>query len=1655
MTMIRKSLCYVVVLCMVLTMLPVSVFADDANWLGEREKLLPQVDENYLTDYVAAGALLREAMENYQESVVCYFSVNETVSFQKLVDAIETEAFAHTGKSTDGDYLRKHATVDSSEGIYHENGSVKEYKIIFHLAYMTDPQQDAMVTEAVVQLLQGLNLDGKSDAEKVTAVYGWICENICLETLTFNKEQNDLNSTGYAVMVRRKAVSAGIAAMFYRLMLELGIDCRVVSGYGHNGFEAWNIVCLDGKYYNVDAGLEIAEGNGPGEYRYLLQGEEAYPGAGRTGEYMTEEFIAQYPMSREDYALSIAECSHVYGQHSSLGYYFHTQVCELCGDAQVEAHTYGYSWLDQQVHSIQCQACGFSEPESHTWDEGRVTVYPTPETSGIVTYTCALCSDTKTLELPKLGIGAEDIPADELLIAGDFLSPTLKWRLTEEGKLTIFGYGRMTSLSNMGQLEQPWGIFGQRVVALVVEDGVESIGAWAFAGLENLVTVRLSDSVTEIDQFAFDGCVKLESILFGIGLTHIWTDVFHNTKSLWHVMYAGTQAQWDAVEIRGDNSFLSIPMHYCCAGNEVSGGEYWTCLRCSCSHVWDQGTVTSPTCWEYGYTTYLCVRCGECYQADFTQPKDHVLESQVTVEPTFEMPGIRTYRCTLCGYSYTETISKLEQTVEQVPATSSNRDDYDYNYGWPFDVHRSALKWENGGYTRVEAIGDHLTVERYDENFRFISRRDIPLELPVFGGVYLCEDYNFVLVGQENYEEDDGVETFRIIRYTKNWERQDSDSLYGANTQIPFEAGYVRFARSGETLYIRTCHQMYKSGDGLNHQANMTICVDIPTMQITDSYVLVQYNPFGYVSHSFNQFILVDGTDILTLDHGDAYPRAVVMFRNDFSNGIEGAYSLEEINVLNIAKNTGIYQQTGVCIGGFEYSETHYLVAGNSASQGGGIDLSKGQRNIFVTATPKSDFTEDATNITWITDYDEGANVTLGNPFLIKLSDGRFFLMWSVDNRINGCYITADGRLDGDVFEIEGALSDCMPVQVGDQLVWYVTENSAPVFYSVDLQNPGQVTVPHTHSYASEIQAPTCTEPGLVIYTCTECGDCYSQELAPTGHRWSRWVVATAPTQTQAGSRYRMCLDCGEEDQQEMPMINSLEELESPHNYHVSMDETWVYTIADAGQLLITFDERTEFEDYFDILFIYDGDGHEVGGYTGRELAGVTILVPGNTVVLRLVTDGSRNEWGFKITKIEGACLHLWNAWQITTEPTESRDGEEQRVCVLCGEEETRAVIPGTPENLPESTHPYGSDSDQMWTYTIWDADALLVTFDAETHLEHDWDFLYVYDMNGNLVGAYTGDQLAGQTITVPGHMVVLWLVSDSGIEEWGFRVTDITPIFYEPHTHTYERQVYRLAGCGTPGLYLCTCTICGFMCMEELPGGDHPSTHLENRVDATCGSDGYSGDLICDACGWVVSTGQVIPATGEHSYRDTVVKEPTCDSAGEMDHTCSVCGHTYTSLLEATGHSYDTVVAEPTCTEGGYTTHTCQICGHSYIDGYTESLGHSYGSVVTDPNCTEGGYTTHTCQICGHSYVDSYTDPIDHSYVDGICERCGASKAILGDVNGDGRVNARDARALLRYIAGLTEEGEVDENAADFNGDGKINARDARAILRHIAGLE
>ena len=64
-------------------------------------------------------------------------------------------------------------------------------------------------------------------------------------------------------------------------------------------------------------------------------------------------------------------------------------------------------------------------------------------------------------------------------------------------------------------------------------------------------------------------------------------------------------------------------------------------------------------------------------------------------------------------------------------------------------------------------------------------------------------------------------------------------------------------------------------------------------------------------------------------------------------------------------------------------------------------------------------------------------------------------------------------------------------------------------------------------------------------------------------------------------------------------------------------------------------------------------------------------------------------------------------------------------------------------------------------------------------------------------------------------------------------------------------------------------------------------------------------------------------------------------------------------------------------------------------------------------------------------------------------------SQAVIGDINGDDKITASDARLALRFSANLENPTEQQKKAADVNNDGKVNAIDARMILRVSAGLD
>ena len=81
------------------------------------------------------------------------------------------------------------------------------------------------------------------------------------------------------------------------------------------------------------------------------------------------------------------------------------------------------------------------------------------------------------------------------------------YTVDSEGTLTISGTGPMEDYPGMNT---PWLVYN--IKAVVVEEGITTIGACAFAGFKTLVSVKLPDTVTTIDYDAFAGCDSLASV---------------------------------------------------------------------------------------------------------------------------------------------------------------------------------------------------------------------------------------------------------------------------------------------------------------------------------------------------------------------------------------------------------------------------------------------------------------------------------------------------------------------------------------------------------------------------------------------------------------------------------------------------------------------------------------------------------------------------------------------------------------------------------------------------------------------------------------------------------------------------------------------------------------------------------------------------------------------------------------------------------------------------------------------------------------------------------------------------------------------------------------------------------------------------------------
>lgn len=431
----------------------------------------------------------------------------------------------------------------------------------------------------------------------------------------------------------------------------------------------------------------------------------------------------------------------------------------------------------------------------------------------------------------------------------------------------------------------------------------------------------------------------------------------------------------------------------------------------------------------------------------------------------------------------------------------------------------------------------------------------------------------------------------------------------------------------------------------------------------------------------------------------------------------------------------------------------------------------------------------------------------------------------------------------------------------------------------------------------------------------------------------------------------------------------------SPHPYENNYNKTQSYTCPDknAKAMEVTFSDSCRTEEKYDVVSIYDGDSKLVGSYSGRELAGRTMIIDGNSFSVNLKSDRSQNYYGYAVTK----------------------------------------VIPLTGDFAvcPESTHPYNNYENSEYTYTSPDknAKALRVKFSSKCMTEEKYDVIEIYASNGEKVGSYSGSQLQNKVLTIPGNSFKIKLTSDHSKTFYGFKVISVVPIsdsVYDSQTlafpesnHPYENSANEMYRYKSPNP-LCRSLKVKFS-DKTFTEKDYDIITIYDGNENKIGS--YSGDELA---------GRTLDIDG-NEFRIVFSTDHSKTLYGfSIDSVQSVLSTDYYEKTE-TEHSYALVKDENVgLYRNGVKVYVCRNCG----DTYTEE----------EPSYVFDGELRYTLSYCNTVYdgKEHYPD-LTVAKKDGTVLEQGTDYDI--SYSGDGKQVGR------YYVSVKLKNGYIGEKSIEF----------------------
>ena len=636
-------------------------------------------------------------------------------------DAVQKETYKETWNPDEGQglaqflYARGNLMNDKLDKITYDESS-KSYKGVFYyhtLSHKYSERYSQTITK-LKEIMDSLNLDGKSDYEKCIAIRKWIAKNVKYDDEFFKNAEscprkNAHDMTG--AVLDGYAVCDGYAYLFHYMANAAGLLTLVEHGVlKGSGNHAWNLVQIDGTFYYTDCtgGISLDKNGEP--TAEFLYGQDYMFNLDVTPKNNDIENTYSN-ISKDDWLKDHSVCK---GKHNLVENGGRYPTCEAMGTTEYHCTNTGCNYIERiytdppKGHNydytngeiIQSQDCTHPEitryrctrckdPKDvetkpslggHKWKAGDITKEPTCTVNGEQQYTCTVCNQTKTEPVKATG---HDWQINKILSAATCTSNGIARYICK-----TCGYGENHTITATGHKPEirnkkeatcsSTGYTGDTYCSVCNKklSSGETIAKKEHTWVkQDNIPATCEKGGMEVEKCSVCGETKETQISDPLGhdygewkVTKEPTCTKYGTKK--RICKRCNEYEIDVIDPTGHQHTKIIDQKKAtCEEKGYSGDLY--CEDCrliiqlghdiaATGHTWDDGEITKePTQTATGIKTYTCKTCHKTRTETIPMLKGHHWDDGTVIkEPTCTESGEKIYHCTDedCNESYTETI---------------------------------------------------------------------------------------------------------------------------------------------------------------------------------------------------------------------------------------------------------------------------------------------------------------------------------------------------------------------------------------------------------------------------------------------------------------------------------------------------------------------------------------------------------------------------------------------------------------------------------------------------------------------------------------------------------------------------------------------------------------------------------------------------------------------------------------------------------------------------------------------------------------------------------------------------------------------------------------------------------------------------------------